>query len=76
MKRQSFCSLFLLAGLFISTLRIAPPPSPYGHTTLMQLDGQLVGPFPPNTLVSLRTRVSNSHAGFVLGDIVQGLIPA
>ena len=48
----------------------------FGHEQKVILDGQLVGPFPPNTLVGLRTRVSNSHAGVVWGDIVQVLIPA
>ena len=48
----------------------------FGHSTPVIMDGQLVGPFPPNTLVGLRTRVSNNHSGYVLGDIVQVLIPA
>ena len=66
-------------GAHATTLELLcqlPGEPDFGHSTPVILDGQLVGPFPPNTLVGLRTRVSNSHAGFVLGDIVQGLSPA
>ena len=66
-------------GAHATTLELLcqlPGEPDFGHSTPVQLGGQLVGPFPPNTLVGLRTRVSNSHAGFVLGDIVQVLIPA
>ena len=66
-------------GLHASTMEVLymlPGETEFGHTAKVILDGQLIGPFPPNTLVSVRTRVANSTPGVVWGDIVQVLIPA
>ena len=46
----------------------------FGHAVAVDLQGQLIGPFPPNTLVAARTRVGNSTASNVWGDIVQVLV--
>ena len=46
----------------------------FGHAVEVDLRGQLIGPFPPNTLVAARTRVGNSTASNVWGDIVQVLV--
>ena len=66
-------------GLHASKMKVLsqwPGEPEFGHEADVILDGQLIGPFPPNTLVGVRTRVSNSTPGAVWGDIVQVLIPA
>ena len=57
-------------------LYLLPGELEYGHAAEVNMNGQLIGPFPPNTLVGVRTRVGNSTASGVWGDIVQVLIPA
>ena len=60
----------------LEVLYLLPGEPDFGHQAKVMLDGQLIGPFPPNILVGVRTRVSNSTPGVVWGDIVQVLIPA
>lgn len=51
-----------------------PGEAEFGHSTPVTLPSQSIGPFPPGTIVEVRTRLANSTPGVVLGTVKSVLV--